>query len=65
MHPGRKPGYPDSMSKHPDRDDADLTHDTPDADPLAEVYSEMVTPDIAEMNEHAERLAGEKDSNRP
>ncbi|NVM93742.1 hypothetical protein [Arthrobacter wenxiniae] len=53
------------MSKHPDRDNADLTHDIPDADPLAEVYSEMVTPDIAEMNEHAERLAGEKDPDRP
>ncbi len=45
------------MSKHPGRDDADLTHNKPDLDPLGEIYSEMVTPDIEEINEHAERLA--------
>ncbi|MGO4382812.1 hypothetical protein [Specibacter sp. RAF43] len=47
------------MSKHPDRDDADLIRNPAAPDPLAEIYREMVTPDVEEMNEHADRLAEE------
>lgn len=47
------------MNKNPDFDDKDLIHDRPSPDHLAEVYSEMVTPDIEEINEHAEELAKE------
>ncbi|WP_154605071.1 hypothetical protein [Arthrobacter sp. AQ5-05] len=43
------------MSKHPDRD-TDITHDPVEPDPLAEVYSELASPDITEMNEHAAAL---------
>lgn len=52
------PSHPDygvDMSKHPDRD-ADITHNRAERDPLAEVYSELASPDIAEMNEHAAAL---------
>ncbi|WP_160318857.1 hypothetical protein [Arthrobacter sp. ERGS1:01] len=49
------------MSKHPDRDEAGLTHDAAASDPLAEVYTEMVSPDIAEINDHAAALAEEAD----
>lgn len=47
------------MNKNPDFDDKDLIHDRPSPDHLAEVYSEMVTPDIEEINEHAKTLANE------
>lgn len=46
------------MSKHPDRDE-NLIRDPAAPDPLAEVYKEMVSPDIIEMNEHAEVLEEE------
>jgi len=49
------------MSKHPDRDEAGLIHEATDRDPLAEVYTEMVSPDIAEINDHAATLAEEAD----
>ncbi|WP_181036001.1 MULTISPECIES: hypothetical protein [unclassified Arthrobacter] len=47
------------MSKNPDFDEKDLVRESTDHDPLAEVYSGMVSPDIAEINEHAEELAKE------
>lgn len=53
------PRYGGGMSKHPDRDDADLIRNPAAPDPLAEIYREMVTPDVEEMNEHADRLAEE------
>lgn len=52
------------MRKNPDYDDRDLIHEQPSSDPLAEVYSELVTPDIDEMNDHAARLA-EEDETEP
>ena len=45
------------MSTHPDRGDAEFTHNQPDVDPLGAIYSALVTPDIEEIDEHAERLA--------
>lgn len=51
--------YGVSMSKNPDYDDKDLIHEHHASDHLAEVYSEMVTPDIAEMNDHALALERE------
>ncbi len=60
LHPTPRPGYGVGMDKQqPERDDVALTRNEPESDPLGEVYSEMVTPDIAKMNEHAERLAKE------
>lgn len=50
------------MSTHPDFDDKDLAHDPAAKDPLAEVYTEMVSPDIAEINEHAKELAQDAQS---
>ncbi|AIY03421.1 hypothetical protein ART_3822 [Arthrobacter sp. PAMC 25486] len=50
------------MSKNPDYDDKDLIHESPSRDHLAEVYSEMVTPDIAEINEHASALEQESET---
>ncbi len=50
-------GYGVGMSKNADHDDNDLIHEHHAPDHLAQVYSEMVTPDIAEMNDHAETLA--------
>ncbi|MDD0857005.1 hypothetical protein NHF46_02700 [Arthrobacter alpinus] len=47
------------MSKNPDFDEKDLAHESSAKDPLAEVYTEMISPDIAEINEHAEELAKE------
>lgn len=49
--------YGREMSKNPDFDDKDLIHEHHAPDPLAQVYSEMVTPDIEEINEHAASLA--------
>ncbi|WP_181034155.1 hypothetical protein [Arthrobacter sp. GMC3] len=49
------------MSKHPDRD-ADLILDPAARDPLADVYSEMVSPDIAEINDHATTLEQESET---
>lgn len=45
------------MSKHPDSEDAEFTHEDTSRDPLTEVYTDLVTPDIAEMNEHANTVA--------
>lgn len=50
------------MSTHPGRGDEEFTHNQPDLDPLGEIYSEMVTPDIEEINEHAEHLTQETDT---
>lgn len=50
------------MSKNPDYDDKDLIHESPSRDHLAEVYSEMVTPDIAEINENASALEQESET---
>lgn len=47
------------MSKNSDYDDKDLINEPASSDPLAEVYSEMVSPDIEEINEHAAALAKE------
>lgn len=47
------------MSTEPDFDDQDLIHEKLGNDHLAEVYSEMVTPDIEEINEHAAALEKE------
>ncbi|MET4002789.1 MULTISPECIES: hypothetical protein [Arthrobacter] len=47
------------MSKHPDFDDSDLIHEPAKPDRLAQVYTEMVTPDIAEINDHAATLEEE------
>ncbi len=52
------------MSRKPDRGDDAFTHNEPDVDPLGAIYSEMVTPDIEEMTEHAERVAEEKETER-
>jgi hypothetical protein len=49
------------MSKHPDRD-ADPAGENNARDPLAEVYTELVTPDIAEINDHAATLAEENET---
>lgn len=50
------------MSKHPDYDDKDLIHDQGRIDPLGEIYSEMVSPDIDEMNDHAKTLNEESET---
>lgn len=50
------------MSKNPDYDDKDLIHDHGSVDPLAQIYTELVTPDIEEMNEHADALAEEAET---
>ncbi|WP_165788305.1 hypothetical protein [Arthrobacter glacialis] len=50
------------MSKNPDYDDQDLIHDHGDADPLAQVYTELVTPDIENMNDQAAALAEEAET---
>jgi hypothetical protein len=47
------------MSKNSDYDDKDLINEPASADPLAEVYSEMISPDIEEINEHAAALSEE------
>ena len=47
------------MSKNSDHSDQDLTHEPPVNDPLAVLYTELVTPDIAEINEHAAALEEE------
>ncbi|SEE70536.1 hypothetical protein SAMN04489740_2250 [Arthrobacter alpinus] len=52
-------GYCVNMSKNSDYDDKDLINEPSSADPLAEVYSEMVSPDIEEINEHAAALEEE------
>ncbi|MEV8181835.1 hypothetical protein [Specibacter sp. NPDC078692] len=49
------------MTENPDYDDKDLINESPSHDHLAEVYSEMVTPDIEEINEHAAALAQESE----
>ncbi|PYI39261.1 hypothetical protein CVS30_04645 [Arthrobacter psychrolactophilus] len=52
-------GYCVNMSKNSDYDDKDLINEPSSSDPLAEVYSEMVSPDIEEINEHATALEKE------
>ncbi|WP_425864581.1 hypothetical protein [Arthrobacter sp. TWP1-1] len=47
------------MSKNSDYDDKDLINEPASPDPLAEVYSEMISPDIEEINEHAAALSEE------
>lgn len=54
--------YGVDMSKNPDYDDKDLIQESPTRDHLAEVYSEMVTPDIDEMNDHAAALEKEAET---
>jgi hypothetical protein len=49
------------MNKNPDYDDKDLTSERPASDPLGEIYSGLVTPDIEEINEHAATLAQESE----
>lgn len=50
-----------TMNKNPDPAENDLIREPHSQDHLAEVYSEQVTPDIAEINEHAETLAKESE----
>ncbi|WP_269938042.1 hypothetical protein [Arthrobacter sp. HY1533] len=50
------------MRNNPDYDDRDLVHEPRDLDPLGEIYSELVTPDIEEMNDHAAALAEESET---
>ncbi|MBP2411798.1 hypothetical protein JOF48_000597 [Arthrobacter stackebrandtii] len=47
------------MNRNPDFNDNELIHDRGSVDGLGEIYSEMVTPDIEEMNEHADTLEQE------
>jgi len=47
------------MTKNPDFNENDLIHDLGATDGLGEIYSEMVTPDIEEMNDHADTLEQE------
>jgi hypothetical protein len=56
--------YGEVMGKHSDREDAEFIHEDTSRDPLTEVYADMVTPDIAEMNEHANTVA-EADETEP
>ena len=55
-------GYGECMSRKPALGDEAFTHNEPDVDPLGAIYSEMVTPDIAEMTEHAEQVAQAKET---
>lgn len=50
------------MRNNPDYDDRDLVHEPRGLDPLGEIYSELVTPDIEEINEHAAALAEESET---
>lgn len=50
------------MNKNSDFDDKDLINEHPAPDPLAEVYTEMISPDIEEINEHAAALAEEAET---
>jgi len=45
------------MGKHSAREDTEFNHENTSTDPLTEIYADMVTPDIAEMNEHANTVA--------
>lgn len=47
------------MSKNPVPDDKDILREGHSPDYLAQVYAEQVSPDIAEINEHAEALAAD------
>ena len=47
------------MSKNPDYDDKDLIHQSSAPDHLADLYSELVTPDI---NDHAAALERETET---
>ncbi len=50
------------MSKNPDYDDKDLIHQSSAPDHLADLYSELVTPDIEEINDHAAALERESET---
>ena len=50
------------MSKDSDFDDKDLINEHPVPDSLAEIYSELVSPDIEEINEHAATLKEESET---
>lgn len=49
------------MSTFPGPDEEDFIHNDAQPDGLGEIFSEMVSPDIAEMNEHAEKLEAESE----
>lgn len=49
------------MSENSDFDDKDLIHEPAAGDPLGEIHSSLVTPDIAEINEDAAELQHEKE----
>ena len=49
------------MSKNPDYDDKDLIHEPGAGDSLGDIYSHLITPDIAEINEDAAELKREKE----
>lgn len=50
------------MSTNSDFDDKDLIHENTAPDVLGELYSELVTPDIEEINEHAASLEAESET---
>lgn len=50
------------MDKNRDFDDKDLIHEHTTPDALGEIYSDMVTPDIEEINEHAQTLEAESET---
>lgn len=50
------------MSTNSDFDDKDLIHENTAPDALGELYSELVTPDIEEINEHAASLEAESET---
>lgn len=50
------------MNKNSEFDDKDLIHEHTTPDALGEIYSDMVTPDIEEMNDHAATLEAESET---
>lgn len=50
------------MDKNSDFDDKDLIHESTKPDALGEIYSDLVTPDIEEINEHAATLEAESET---
>lgn len=49
------------MSEHSNYEDNDLIHEPAVEDPLGEIHSSLVSPDIAEINEDAAELREEKE----
>lgn len=49
------------MSTFPGQEEEDFIHNNAKPDGLGEIFSEMISPDIAEMNEHAEELEAESE----